>query len=525
MLRSGGRWGLCALLVAGACGAARAETLADAVAAAYDRDPQLVQERYLQKARDESYTQARAQYGPTLQASTNAGYEYSRQFGITSKGDTAQTSVSVSQPLYTSGRVRGEVAAAKANVLGGQQTLRQVEQQTVQNVVTVYAGVLRDTVRVEIGRENVEVLAGQLEQNRKRQQYGDVTITDVAQSDSRLAAAQLQLAALEADLAVSRGQYLEVVGHNPGVLEPLPQLAPPPPTIDAAFEVADANNPALRTAEYTEQASSASAAAARGAQGPTISLSGQGSYDNKSLRFDGTLGHKEAIGGITISQQIFSGGSLRSRIRQADAQNRADQAGIDIARRTALQNVTAAWVQLSAARIAVVTGQRQVDSAQTAFAGMSCEELNGLRATIETLNAEQELQNAQLELVQNRYQVYVSHAALLAAMGSLDPREIASGIAVYDPEANFERVRSRGATPLEYVIAALDRIGSPGPRGRRSAELSGEAVPHPENPGALAPSPGRALLNQPLTPITQSKLRLPNGDLGRCPLTGVRAYK
>ncbi|HWI85670.1 MAG TPA: TolC family outer membrane protein [Sphingomonas sp.] len=498
-----------------------AETLADAVAAAYDRNPQLVQQRYLQKARDEQFVQARSQYGPTITAETSGNIHSTWQTGFSQTDKLQQSSVSISQPLYTSGRIRGQVAAAKAGVLGGQEQLRLTEQQVVQDVIFVYAAVLRDQARLDIGRENVEVLEGQLRQNSKRQQVGDVTLTDVAQSDARLAAAQLQLANLEASLAISRGQYLEVVGHNPGKLEPLPQLGSVPPTLDAAFDLAEQNNPSFLAAGYVEQQSSATAAAARGEQGPTLTINGEGRYTNDLMRFGWKSGRREAIGGFTLSQPIFSGGAVRSRIREADARNRADQAGIDIARRTALQSVTSAWAQLSSSRTAVTTGERQVNSAQQAFAGMSCEELNGLRSTIETLNAEQELQNAQLQLIQNRYQVYVAHAQLLAAVGNLSAQTIADNITVYDPEANFIRIRYSGLNPFGLVAAGLDRIGSAGPRGPISPDLAGANVPRPENSGPIAPSPARDTLNRKLTPMTQSQLKLPNGDTARCPLADV----
>lgn len=504
---------------------AQAETLADAVAAAYDRNPQLVQQRYLQKARDETYVQARAQYGPTITAQTQGSYIKDKQRGAWQSGTTQTSTVQVSQPLFSSGQLRGQLASARAGVLGGQEQLRLTEEQVLQNVIQVYAAVLRDEARVEIGRENVEVLGGQLRQNSKRQQVGDLTLTDVAQSDSRLAAAQIQLATLEADLAVSRGQFLQVVGHNPGKLEPLPLLPTLPPTIDAAFDLADQDNPSLRIARYSEAQSSATAAATRGEQGPTISLTAQGRYENSLLSFHGTNGTTEGIAGFTITQPLFSSGAVRSRIRQADARNRADQAGIDIARRTAMEAVTSAWVQLSSARTSVSTGERQVESAQQAFAGMSCEELNGLRSTIETLNAEEELQAAQLQLVQSRFSVYMAHAALLAAVGDLSAQQIADGITVYDPEANFRHVRHVGFTPLELIAEGADRIGSAPPRGPFSTDLAGANVPRPENPGALPAAPGRAQMNRPLTPITQSRLKLPNGDTGHCPLNDIRGRR
>ncbi len=500
--------------------AAAAETLADALEAAYDRNPTLVQQRYLQKERDESYVQARSQYGPTLNLQTDGGYQYQEQAGFHADQTNGRVLATVSQQLYTSGRLRGQVAAARANVRGGQEQLRLTEQQTVQNVVLVYAAVLRDEARLAVGRENVDVLRGQLRQNSKRQEKGDVTLTDVAQADSRLAAAELQLAALEASLAVSRSEYLEIVGHNPGTLVPLPSLGALPVSIDLAFDVAEANNPSLLGAKYTEQASSASAASARGGLGPSVSVSAQGIYSNRLLRFNGVNGNKEVTAGFTVTQPILSGGLLASQVRGADARNLADQAGIDVARRQALSAVTSAWSQLAAARTALVTGERQVESARAAFAGMSCEELNGLRSTIDTLNAEQELQSAELQLLQNRYQVYVSHAALLAAMGTLTVRSIASGVAVYDPEANFARVRYRGVTPLDFLAMGLDRIGSASLRRPLSADLTGANVATPEQEPPLPPAPGPGLTQAPLIPITQSQLALPDGGTARCPLLG-----
>ena len=515
---------MCAVLALCLPAATSAETLADAIASAYDRNPQMVQERYLQKARDEIVVQARSQYGPTVTVQSQGEHVYEKQSILPHiVEDRQETTLTVNQPLYTSGRLRGQLAAAQAQMLGGREQVRLTEEQLVQDVVQVYAAVLRDEARLEVGRENVEILRGQLRQNTKRQQYGDVTLTDVAQSDSRLAAAELQLASLDAALVVSRSQYLQIVGHNPGELEPLPQLGTLPPTIDAAFDLAEQNNPNLRIAQYAESQSSATAASTRGSGGPTVSLFGEGISQNSALlRVGGNSASKQVVGGFTVTQPIFSSGLVRSQVREADARNRADQAGIDLARRQVVQSVTSAWVQLSAARVAVSTGQRQVDSAQQAFAGMSCEELNGLREPIETLNAEEELQAAQLELLQNRFQVYVSHAALLAATGDLSAQQIATNITVYDPEANFRRIRYAGSTPFEFIAQGVDRIGSANPRGPFSADLSGANVPRPDKTVALASAPGRALMNQKLTPITQSKLKLPDGDTARCPLNDNR---
>jgi TolC family type I secretion outer membrane protein len=499
-----------------------AETLADAISAAYDRNPTLVEQRYLQRARDETYVQARSDYGPTLSIQSTGDYSSRRVINRTINSNSGEVRATVQQPLYTAGRLRGALESARSTVLAGQQGLRQVEQQTLQNVIQVYAAVQRDEARLEVARQNMEVLRGQLQQNSTRQQKGDVTLTDVSQSQSRFFAAQQQLAQVEADLATSRGQYLQVVGHNPGTLEPLPQLPPIPVSIDQAFARAEDQNPEVLAAKYDEQSTSATAASVRGERGPTVSLTGQALYSNRLLKFDGRDGSKEVVGGFTITQPIFSSGAIESRVRQADARNYAAQARIDNARRGVLQDVTSAWADLTSARTGLSTGQLQVNAAQQAFAGMSCEELNGLRSTIETLNAERELQDAQLTLLQYRFQLYVSHAALLAAMGALSAPEIVANIAVYDPDANFRAVRHRWMTPLEYVSMGIDRIGSAAPRRPLSATLTGADVPTPNASAPMAPLPDDATVHGRLVPIRDSKLRLPDGSVGRCPLGALQ---
>lgn len=512
-------------------GEAHGESLADAIAIAYAHNPTIVGQRFTQKTRDENYVQARSQYGPQLSLQGQGYYESIRQPGLTATGTVAQqtsssnsgqATVSVSQPLYTSGRLRGQLLAAKAQVLSGRETLRSTEQQLVQNVIIVYAQVLRDEQRVEVGRQNVEVLQEQLRENRERYSRvgrgvgaGDVTLTDVGLSDSRLANAQITLASLEAQLAVSRAQYLQIVGQNPGTLDPLYELPGVPRSVDEAFERAERENPGLLASKYNEQASSATAASVRGALGPTVSLSAEGIYSNRLFPFSGQLGTKEVIAGVTVTQPLFSAGALRSRVRQADAQNGADQAAVDAQRRATIEAVTEAWSNLSSTRIALTSGQRQVTSAQLAYAGMHREELEGLRSTLDTLNAEQELITAQLTLLQNRYEEYVAGAALLAAVGGLRAEELVDNLDRYDPAANFKRVHNRGRTPLEPVAQFVDRIGSANPRRPLAAELSGEESPVPNAMPILPPRPSETELHGRLTPVTESRLvpasELPGG--------------
>ena len=511
-----------AVLAAMGGGSARGESLKDALALAYAHNPTLVAQRYTQKSIDENYVQTRAQYGPTLNTSAIGQYTHESVGGRSANANAGQIQATISQPLYTSGRLRGQLLSAQAQVLGGRENLRTVEQQLIQNVIIVYAAVLRDQQRVEVGQQNVTVLEEQLRENRARygrvgrgRGAGDVTLTDIGQSDSRLAAAEIQLASLQATLAVSRGQYLQVVGHNPGTLDPLPELAAVPRSADQAFASAERNNPSLLAARYTEQASSAAAAAVRGEQGPTVAVNVQGTYTNRLFPFSGQLGTKEVVAGLSVTQSLFASGAIRSRVRQADAQNDADQARVEAARRAAVEAVTEAWANLASTRVGLAAGQRQVSSAQLAYAGMHREELEGLRSTIETLNAEQELVGAQLALLQSRYEEYVASASLLAAVGDLRTESIVDNLDTYDPAAYFKKVRNKGATPLEPIARTIDRIGSANPRRPIAADLRGADSPVPDATPVLPPPPSATDLYGALVPVTQSRLvpasELPGG--------------
>lgn len=487
-----------------------AETLMDAVEAAYANNPTLVAQRYRQKSSNENYVQTRAQYGPSLSIDATARYDYDRFRGRTlTSEDRGSVTLTARQSVYTGGRLRGALAEARANVRGSEEVLRRVEGEVVRDVIIAYAAVVRDRQRLDVARENVAALRAQLDERRAKRRVRDVTITDVAQSDARLASGESQLASSEAQLAISEGEYLRIVGHEARDLAPLPELPGLPETIDQAFAVADDENANLTAARHAEEASRANIAEQRGNQRPTATISASAgklgplsdvsSLDRRNLQ-------TQIVAQVTISQPLFQGGAIRSRIRQAQNQNSTAQAIVDSERRQALQDVVIAWNQLGSSRSSVVAGTRQVQAAQIAFAGMQREEQFGLRSTIEVLNAEQELAGAQLTLLGNRYQEYVARAALLLAMGRLDARAVNSAIPARDPEAEFKKVRWRGISPTEPVAMLLDRVGSASPYSKPKPDLRGGNQPKPSGQPSLPPQPDKSYTDQPMVPIAKSQL-------------------
>ncbi|MGA0600808.1 TolC family outer membrane protein [Caulobacter sp. KR2-114] len=469
-----------ALVLAALGGAAAAETLGDAIALAYQTNPTLQAQRATQRALDETYVQARTGFRPTANVQATISRQLTNQFG-SFDNSTAGVSLSIDQPLYTGGRVSSQVSAAEADVLAGRENLRRAEIQVLQSVVGAYLDVRRDQQRLAISQENVAVLVRQLEESKARFDAGEVTRTDVAQTEARLAAAQASLASSQAQLAISRSGYASVVGQNPGDLAAEPPIARLiPPTVDQAFDAAEHNNPLMRQQDYTEQSSAARVAEAKAQTRPSVDLRGTFGY--------GGLGFGTASpfadyshniqGSAVVTMPLFTGGQTQSQIRQAAERNNADRINIEAARRQVLLDVSQAWNQLLGSRANVLSNEEQVRAAGVAYEGIKQEESVGLRTTLDVLNQEQELRNAELALVTARHDEYVSGAAVLAAMGALDVKVFAPDAATYDPKANFDKVRhSFGWTPWEPAVEALDHVAAPRVIERPAPSPEGQVVP------------------------------------------------
>jgi outer membrane protein len=449
-----------------AAGAARADTLSDAIALAYQTNPTLQSQRAQLRALDESYVQAHAGLRP--QANVQAQGAYTNGPNTADVGVTTDSaSLNVTQPLYTGGLATAQVRAADADIQSGRQKLRQVEGQVLQSVIQAYVDVRRDQQALAIAQENVKVLRRQLDETKARFEVGQVTRTDTAQAQARLAAAASQLSNAQAQLGVSRSNYVAVIGQSPGDLAPEPALDGLPATVDQAFDTAARNNPGILSADFAEQAAAARVAEAKSAYRPTLSLNASVGYES-SLTTAPLLGLRSGEfdhniqAAATLTQPLFAGGMNASRIREALENDNAARIAVDAAQRQAVQSVAQAWNQLLAARSSIASNEEQVHADEVAYEGVRQEADVGLRTTLDVLNAEQELRNAQLALVDARHDQYVASANVLNAMGRLEAKALGNAVPAYDPQKSFNRIKRAGSLPWDAVAAGLDALGSPG---------------------------------------------------------------
>ena len=437
--------------------AAQAESLADAIALAYQTNPTLLSQRAQLRITDETYVQARAGYRPQV----NVQVDGQRQNSEGVNSDSGDAIITASQPIYTGGRTATAVSAAEADILAGRETLRATEANVLQQVVTAYADVLRDQEGVTIREANKAALQDQLKEVQARFKAGDLTRTDVAQTQGYLAQAQLDLASAKAQLEVSRSNYAAVVGERPGALEPLPPLSNVPANIDQAFATAESGNPNLRSAQYGEQAARLRTAEARDQRLPNVSLRAQYGYSGPQSQFQPHVYPRVATGSLTITQPLFAGGVIDSQIRtQIERQNNA-RIQTEQLRRQMVQQIGQAWAGYLASRENVSNAEEAVQANQVAYEGMRKERLADLRSTLEEFYVEQSLRQAELSRAAARHDQYVASTALLESMGLLEARLLVPGVNLYDPAKAFDKVRYSGAVPWEGATAALDHLTSP----------------------------------------------------------------
>src|SRR5438270_1033849 len=434
------------LVAALMAGTAAADTLRDALVSADHPNPTLPAQRQALEATDATVAIARAAGRPTVGATVGLNRSLT-QSGLLingGKGPTVSAGVDLSVPVFTGGSVRNSVRAAETRVEAGRATLRAVEGDVFTQAVSVYMNVIRDRAVVELNQNNVKVLETNLQATQDRFQIGDVTRTDVAQSEARLQLGRSQLAEAQGALAATEATYRQVIGHPPGDLAPPPPLPPLPTTADEAVRIALANNPDLISVSRQEVAAGYDVNVARASRLPTLSAQASGDYARNlgSNAPDGfpNSGTQTAIGlGATIP--LFQGGLPAARIRQAQAQQGQLREQVVGTERAVVQATRAAFANYDATQRAIQAETVAVQANELALEGNRAERSVGTRTIIEVLNAEQELLNSQVALVTAKRDAYVAGFQLLNAMGQAQAQDLGlDGGPLYDPLGNYRRV-------------------------------------------------------------------------------------
>jgi outer membrane protein len=367
-------------------------------------------------------------------------------------GRNFSAGVDINLPLYSGGAVRNSIRAAKARVEAGRADLSATEGDIFVEAVAAYMDVIRDRSIVALNRNQVKVLETNLQATRDRFEVGDLTRTDVAQSEARLSLARSGLSTAEGALTASEENYRRVIGDWPGDLEPPPPLPPLPGTADQAVDIALANNPDLRSVNQQIRAAGIDVSVARAGRLPTVAANGNARYVNYLGTVDDQFGPLATVSnqqtstgaGVQARIPIYQGGLVGAQVRQSQAtQSRLLEQGIAV-ERLVVSNTRSAFATYQAALQAIQSNQTAVEANTLALEGTRAEQSVGTRNVLDVLNAEQELLNSQVELVRARRNAYVAGFQLLNAMGQAEAQDLnLDGGALYDPVANYDRVAGK----------------------------------------------------------------------------------
>lgn len=415
-----------ALVTAGAPGAS-AESLDEALVAAWVSNPTLLAERAGVKATTEGVRQAQAGWLPTvtLQGSISAQETTNKTTDVVVDADPVSGAAVINQPIFRGGATYYGTKAAKAQARAAEANLRSVGQQVLLDAVTAYYDVLRDISVVELSGNNVQVLERQLQAAQDRFRVGEITRTDVAQAEARLSGSRSRLTRSEAALIASRSAYERVVGHMPvdmGVIGDLPEIAVLPKSEQDAINTALQSNPNLQAIREVEEASRQGVNATRGGLLPQVSLQGSYSVSEDQQGFDQEREVTSISGQVTIP--LYQGGATYSRLRQAKQINSQNRIQIAETQRRVKEGVINAWEGLRSTQATIISSQQQVLANEIAFDGVQQEAQVGSRTTLDVLDAEQELLDARVTLVGARRNEMVAAYALLSAIGRLNINDL-----------------------------------------------------------------------------------------------------
>ena len=426
---------------------AGAQTLDEALAAAYETNPTLRAQRAQLRATDEGLPEARAGWRPSLTAEGQAGA------GTVDFGTGAEDlrplayGLQANQPLYRGGRTSASTARAKNLIMAERARLASVEQTILLQAATAYIDVMRDLRVLELNISSEQVLARELNATEDRFRVGELTLTDVAQARARVAGATAGRIQAEGDLQASRAEYQRIIGRPAEA----PQLPPEPEglplTLQEALELSDKDNPDIVAARYLEQAARDDISFARGEMLPTLSLNGQVEHREEFS----SPGSESDSAQVTaqLSIPLYQGGAPSARVRRAKQVAGQRRIQLEETRRAVRAQANSSWEILAVARARILQFQAQVAANTTALEGTREQARVGSRILLDVLNAEQELLDAQVSLVVARRDSFVAGLQVLVSIGRLTARDLNLDVEYYDESAYYNDVKGKlGGTDI-----------------------------------------------------------------------------
>ncbi len=441
-----------------------ADNLTDAFIGAYNTSGLLEQNRALLRAADEDVAIALSALRPIINWTVRVSRDYTRtntsNVIATREPSSFFSGLTLNQLIYDGGASVLGKQSAQETVLSTRQSLIDIEQQILIRAANAYLGVLLQEETVAIRQNNVEVSAEELRASQDRFEVGEVTRTDVALSEAQLASSQADLAVARGNLSIAQAEYVNAVGKNPGRTAGQPRLPNLPRSEGDAVNLAQRNHPAILSAQHQVRALDLIVQQQRANLGPNVSLNADAgiteSYDNDDYINDATIS-------LNFNQPIYAGGGLAAAVRRAMATRDASRANLLNVQKDITQGVADRYAAFQAATASLRASTERVRASQVAFDGIREEATLGARTTLDVLNAQQDLLDAQLAEVASRTERSRAAYELLQAQGLLTAERLGLAVQIYDPTLYYNLVKkapsqvSKQSRDLDRVLKALRR--------------------------------------------------------------------
>ncbi len=434
-----------ALMVAGAAfgtNAAMADSFDEALAKAYSANPTLQSARASTAAVDENVSAAYSGFRPYVSAVGTYGRsstETSTAPGTSTDLDPKTMTLSVTQSLFAGGQTLAAIEQARYQVAAQRARLKNTEQTILLAAATAYLNVVRDQGVMELNISNEQVLSRQLDATRDRFNVGEITRTDVHIAEARLARAKAERIGAEGALEASRAAYENVIGAAPQSLTPTTRSFDLPATLDGALALAAADSPGVTAAKNDDMATREAVSGTRGRLFPSVDLSGSAKRSLDTVS-DGYWANAYT-GMVTLSVPLYQQGTVYSALTRAKRQAAAARLNYDQAVRDSRESVRKAWENLSSTRARIGAFQAQVKASETALEGVQKEASVGSRTVLDVLDAEQELLDARVNLVESQRDMTLASLNMLATVGRLTAKDLNLSVDLYDADRHYRSER------------------------------------------------------------------------------------
>jgi len=426
-----------------------AQTLSEAMAAAYQNNPQLQAERARQRATDEDVSRAWGGYRPQVTVNAEKGRAQDKirypdpqsPTGSLKVGDYRSPdseAVQLRQEIWDGQRTFADVQHSKMAVENGLAILRSVEQSVLGSVAQVYYDLYRDQHILAIQKEYVRSLEDEQKAVMARFKVKDVTQTDVAQAEARLARGIADQQQYAGNVEASKSAFLRITGLPAGNMPPLPPLPTGLPEDFSDLMALVENNPDYRAAVFAEKAAQADITYAESGLLPDISVQATSSRanqndTNRSTNFGNTVT-------LNLVMPLYDGGVAAARTRAAKHTAGQRRLNVDQQRDVVIDQIRQAWESLKAVRARAASLRETERAAGVALTGVQQELHVGSRTILDELNARQEILDTQINLERAHHDEAIATYTLLIACGRATADNLQLPVEAYDPREHYEGV-------------------------------------------------------------------------------------